>query len=249
MIYADDVITDALMMIDVAAVGETPEAEWTQLGVRHLNGLFGQWQTKGIYNPLQVVGEFTTTAVTDVITIGYDVSDPLNPILGDIPVMFGDILDVQVQQGPVVYRLHKGPISEYFAKSVKNTVSIPNFYAYDYQTPIGKLYFYPKILSGLTVRVVGSKGIQLIKTSQEATVFDDIYYDALVYNLAASLYPYFKSEGGLDKEIIYKAKASVEGLRAKSIAMKMKNMVNPYFSGSSDRSYWQSSLNTVGGTN
>lgn len=246
MVYAADLITDALSMIDVIAVGETPEAYWTQLGVRLLNGLFGQWQTKGIYNPLLVTGEYVTTTNRPILTLGYDLSDTNNPVLGDIPVMFGDIQDVQIQQGTVVYKLHKGPISEYFAKSVKNSVSIPNFWATDYQLPISKLYLYPSPLSGVTVRVIGSKKIELIKDSQEATVFDEIYRDALLYNLAASLYPFFKQEGGIDQEIIYKAKASVEGLRAKSIAMKMKNIHNPYFSGTSDRSYWLSQLNTVG---
>lgn len=246
MVYASDLITDALAMIDVIAVGETPTAYWTQLGVRLLNGLFGQWQTKGIYNPLQTMGEFQTVTNDPIITLGYDLSDINNPILGDIPVMFGDITDVQVQQGPVVYRLAKGPIGEYFAKSIKKSVSIPNFYANDYQTPISKLYFYPAPMVGLTIRVVGSKKIELIKTSQEATVFDEIYRDALLFNLAASLYPFFKTESGMDKEIIYKAKASVEGLRAKSIAMKMKNLRNPYFSPSADQSYWTSTLNTVG---
>lgn len=249
MVYAAEIITDALSMIDVAAVGETPEAEWTRLGVRLLNGLFGQWQTKGIYNPLLAMGEFVTVTNEPIITLGYDLSNPLVPVLGDIPVMFGDITDVQVQQGPVVYRLTKGPIGEYFAKSIKKSVSIPNFYSYDYQLPISKLYFYPAPMVGLTIRVIGSKKIELIKTSKEATVFDEIYRDALLFNLAASLYPFFKTEGGLDKEIIYKAKASVEGLRAKCIAMKMKNLVNPYFSPSADQSYWTSSLNSIGSTN
>lgn len=246
MVYAADLITDALSMIDVVAVGETPNAYWTQLAVRLLNGLFGQWQTKGIYNPLQVIGEFKTVTNTPILTIGYDLTDPLNPILGDIPVMFGDISDVQIQLGPVVYRVTKGPIGEYYAKSIKQSVSIPNFYAVDYQLPITKMYLYPSPQTGLTVRVIGSKKIELIKTSQEATVFDEIYRDALLFNLAASIYPFFKTESGIDKEIIYKAKASVEGLRAKSIAMKMKNLRNPYFSPSADQSYWTSTLNTVG---
>ena len=249
MVYAADLITDALSMIDVIAVGETPNAYWTQLGVRLLNGLFGQWQTKGIYNPILAQGEFVTTTNNPIITLGYDVSDPLTPILGDIPVMFGDITDVQIQLGSVVYRLSKGPIGEYFAKSVRQSISVPNFYALDYQLPITKLYLYPSPQVGLTVRVIGSKKIELIKESQEATVFDEIYRDAILFNLAASLYPFFKTEAGLDKEIIYKAKASVEGLRAKSIAMKMKNLKNPYYSPSNDQSYWLSPLNTIGASN
>lgn len=249
MVYAAELIKDALSMIDVIAVGETPDSYWTQLGVRLLNGLFGQWQTKGIYNPLMVMGEYVTVGNDPIITLGYDISDINNPIMGEIPVMFGDITDVQIQQGEVVYRLSKGPIGEYFAKSIKKSVSIPNFYACDYQLPISKLYLYPAPLNGITVRVIGSKKIDLIKDSQEATVFDEIYRDALLFNLAASLYPFFKTESGIDKEIIYKAKASVEGLRAKCIAMKMKNLRNPYFSPSSDQSYWTSSLNSIGGTN
>lgn len=245
MVYASEVITDALSMIDVIAAGETPEAFWMQLGKRALNGLFGQWQTKGIYNPLQITGEFTTTTPTNLVTIGIDNTDPLNPILGDIPLDFGDIDQVTVSQGTIVYRLTKGTTAEYLAKSVKNSVSIPNFFSYDYQRPIGKLNFYPTLLGGLKVTVIGKKALKLLSTDQEDTVFDDIYYDALLFNLAASLYPHHKSATGIDKEIIYKAKASVEGLRAKSIAMRMQSLQNPFYSPTPSQSYWQSSLNTV----
>lgn len=245
MVYASEVITDALSMIDVIAASETPEAFWMQLGKRALNGLFGQWQTKGIYNPLQVTGEFTTTTPTNLVTVGVDNSDPLNPILGDIPIDFGDISHVQVSQGNIVYRLTKGTYAEYLAHSVKNTTSIPNFYSYDYQRPIGKLNFYPTLLGGLKVTVNGKKAIKLLSTDQEDTAFDDIYYDALLFNLAASLYPHHKSAAGIDKEIIYKAKASVEGLRAKSIAQRMKSVHSPYYSATPTQSYWLSSLNSV----
>lgn len=245
MVYASEVITDALSMIDVIAAGETPEAFWMQLGKRALNGLFGQWQTVGIYNPLQIQGSFTTTTPTNLVTVGVDLSDPLNPILGDIPLEFGDISQVTVSQGNIVYRLTKGTTAEYLAKSVKNSVSIPNFYSYDYQTPIGKLNFYPTLLGGLTVTVIGKKAIKLLATDQEDTAFDDIYYDALLYNLACSLYTHHKSATGIDKEIIYKAKASVQGLRAKSIAMRMKSIHSPYYSATPTQSYWTSSLNTI----
>ena len=68
---------------------------------------------KGYLQPLQVTGEFTTTTPTNVVTVGIDNSDPLNPVLGDIPIDFGDISHVQVSQGNIVYKLTKGTLAEY----------------------------------------------------------------------------------------------------------------------------------------
>lgn len=239
-ISANNVINDALSLIDAISLGEDAEAYWAQLGVRMLNGLLGEWQTKGIYNPQIVFGETTISSSTRYITIGTD-----GTTNGDIPIIFGSIKDVTVDLGNVTYTLQRKSLEEYLELSIKDTKAVPMYYAYDYSYPIGKIYMFPSPLMGLKVRVFGAKALTTIANNQSDLEFSEIYYTALVYNLACKLYPFLKRDNGIDQSIIFMAKSSLEGLRTKSNASKLRGMKSPYTSNNKGSSYWTSSLNSV----
>ena len=241
MIYANTLIKDALYLIDVAAIGEDIEAEWIQIGQRILNGLLGEWSSNGIYNPIQVVSTYTASGVSS-ITMGTS-DDGLT--IGNIPTNFMTIEAVQVDLGQITYTLQPIPLTEYLAQSVKKNQTIPMYYAWDYQSQVSNLYFYPSLLGNLVVRVVGLPTIPAIANVQSNINIDAVYYDAILYTLACKLYPFLKRQGGLDPEIIYQAKAAVKGLRSRNMAMNSPR-VQCAFPGSSmpGSDYWLSSLNT-----
>lgn len=305
-ITANTIIKDALSLIDVVSPGEDPEAYWTKLGVRMLNGLLSEWSLKGIYNPKQEYYEFSPTTSQSYYTLGIDDSVTLSssttyalvPVAdsngtfyksisngitkystvgsgstytltvtqddtgtfykipggytelakGNIPVNFSNILAIQVDMGQVVYNPKQITVSEYMAISVKETTAAPSVWAWDYQQPISKLYFWPKLLTGLKIRVIGQPTIDEIASNTSTIPIDRMYYNALVYNLAASLYPFLKSEKGIDQEIIYKAKSAVTGLRSRVLAMTSKQVVCPFGGSSETHEFWSSPLNTVTGT-
>ena len=305
-IYANNIIRDALSLIDVVAPGEDPEEYWTQLSVRLLNGLLSEWSLKGIYNPNNIVAELYPTSTQPYFTLGiddsitfsssatYSISEVLDTngiyykslnsnivkystvgsgstyslivtedtngtfrqiaggytqvAVGDIPYNFANITDVQVDLGTVVYNPKRVSVSEYMSISIKQTQSVPQVYAWDYQQPISKIYFWPKLLTNLKIRVIGQPSIEQVSSNLSNIPIDRMYYNAILYNLAASLYPFLKSDKGIDQEIIYKAKSAVMALRSRVIAMTSKRVKCPFGGDSAPATdYWISNLNTCGG--
>lgn len=252
MVYVNDIIKDSLALIDAIQFGEEPEAEFSDLAVRTLNGMLGEWASRGIYNPTQVIAQISSTSATakNYITMGtgniISSGTIVSATVGDIPFNFATIKDVQIDLGTTTYNLKQITMTEYMSMSVKQTQTIPQFYAWDFQSPISKIYFYPSLQSGLTIRVIGSPKFDNIPSSQQYMGIDDMYYSALVFNLACSLYSFLKRDIGIDKELIYKAKSAIEGLRSRTMAMNAKSLRCPY-SGTthSDNDYWTSTFNTV----
>lgn len=303
-IYANQVIQDALALIDVVTPGETADPWWSELGTRLLNGMLGEWSAKGYYNPNQDLYEITLSEAKPYITFGID--DSLKTLsntkysivetvdvngtyyksingditkystvgtgttyslvvtadtngtfyqinggysekmVGDVPVNFSTLDAVQLDLGPVVYSPRRVTLAEYQSISVKQTQSPPSVYAWDYQTPVSKLYFFPRALPGMKLRVVGQPTIASVTNSQSIVPINDMYYTALLYNLACKLYPFLKRDNGIDQEIVYMAKTSVSALRSRTMVMKSRHVACPYKGQETLASdIWNSPLNTI----
>lgn len=307
-IKANNIIQDALALIDVVAPGEDADKYWSELATRMLNGMLGEWSQKGYYNPTQAFSTLQATTTKDYFTLGIDDSlrtlsedtysivetlDPagtyykyLNTVdgktytkysnvgsgstyslvltldsagtfyainggyaekqVGDIPVNYAVLQSVNVDLGTVVYTPTRVSLAEYQSMSVKQTQSAPLFYAWDFQQPVSKLYFWPKLLPNMKLRVVGQPTIQSITNTQSTLDIDEIYYSALVFNLATKLYPFLKRDNGIDQELVYNAKASVTALRSKVRVLTSKRQTVPYGGGAYPaQDYFTSVLNTV----
>lgn len=232
------VVEDVLALVGIAEDGGGgPPPEWQARCVRILNQLIGEWTLRFGFNPKQ-----TTIAVTpsepDRIIVG---SDTLANPAPDIPFEMADIVSVTIENGPVVYQTSRMNLAEYEAISVKTITSIPRVWAWDYQTPNSNIWLYPRPFSSLVVRVTGTQKINLA-SSQSTLDLPDEYYKALVYNAAAMLYPYFPRDAGIDQEIIYQARASLEGIRARNRRMRMGKAVSAYTSNQPMQSLWTSPL-------
>lgn len=304
-IYANQVIQDALSLIDVVAPGEAADPWWSELATRLLNGLLGEWSAKGFYNPGQTSVEVTLTETLPYVTFGTDNSirtlsntkytivetEDLNglyyksingtvtkystvgtgtkyslvvtedtagtfyqinggyseKLVGNIPVNFSTVDAVQLDLGPVVYSPRKITLAEYMSISVKQIQAPPSVFAWDYQTPVSKLYFYPRPMGTMKIRIVGQPTIESISNSQSTVPIDDVYYTAILYNLATKLYPFLKRDTGIDQEMIYLAKTSVSALRSRTLAMKSRHVKSPYKGMEIPASdLWSSPLNDIG---
>ena len=170
-------------------------------------------------------------------------------VVGDIPVLFSSVLAVQLDLGTVVYNPRQVSLAEYMAISVKQSQSTPAVYAYDMQMPIAKLYFWPKALTNLKLRIVGQPSISAIANNQATLDVDQSLYTAILYNLAAKLYPFLKRDNGVDQEIIYQAKTAMSAIRSRAVAMTSKHQVVPFGGASAPaQDYWTSALNTCTGS-
>jgi hypothetical protein len=302
MIQANQVIQDALAMIDVVSPGEDADPWFAQIACRILNGMLGEWSSTGLYNPKQIAAEFYPTTVKDYFELGIDdmrvlsntrlsvvaTEDPVGTYyrsvdgtvvaykttgigttyslvvnadtegmyyqinggysqrrVGDIPVNFAQIFAVQADLGPVVYSPKRITLSEYMSISVKQTTAPASYWAWDYQAPISKLYFFPRLLSGMRLRIVGQPEISLLDSSQSTLDLDMSWYEAVLYNLACRCYPLLKRELGIDKELVYMARKSLTGMRSSIAARTAGRVAVPYGSGKQPDGIWTSPLNTV----
>lgn len=199
------------------------------------------YNTTGAGTTYSLVVNADTAGTFYVVNGGYS-----QKAIGDIPVVFSSIYSVQLDLGTVVYTPTRITLEEYMGISVKQTQSTPAVYAYDYQLPMGKLYFWPKALPNLTLRIVGQASIDAITNNQSTIPLDDSMYTALLWNLAAKLYPFLKREGGIDQEIIWQAKTAMSAIRSRNLAMRSKHVRVPFAGTSTPAAdYWVSPLNTV----
>jgi hypothetical protein len=136
-------------------------------------------------------------------------SETTHPDIYEAPM---DILSVSTEIGNQTYPCRKCSYNDYQMMSQKEVVSsIPMWYAWDAQFPISNIYIWPTIPAGYTIRLVMSRGfVDVVPQSNLDT--PDFYYKALVYNLATQLYTNYPV-GGLDDEIIYHARASLEMIK------------------------------------
>lgn len=307
-IKANNIIQDALALIDVVAPGEDADKWWSELAVRMLNGLLGEWSQKGFYNPGQSFSSMSPTTTKDFFTLGiddslrtlsnetYDIVATLDVAgtyyrsvstidgkqytkylhtgagstyslvvtqdtagtfyrindgygekqVGDIPVNYGTLQAVQVDLGTIVYNPTRVSLAEYQSMSVKQTQSAPVYYAWDFQQPVSKLYFWPKLLPNMKLRVVGQPTIEAVTNTQSTIDIDETYYTAILFNLACKLYPFLKRDTGIDQELVYNARASVTALRSKVRVLTSKRQTVPYGGGAYPApEYFNSVLNTV----
>jgi hypothetical protein len=232
------VVEDVLALVGIAEDGGGgPPPEWQARTVRILNQLLGEWTLKFGINPKQ-----TTIAVTpsepDRIIVG---SNLLSSPAPDIGIELADIASLTIENGPVVYQTSRISLAEYEALSIKTVTSIPRVWAWDYQSPNSNIWLYPRPFASLVVRVTGTQKISAA-SSQNTIDLPDEYYKALVYNAAAMLYPYFPRDAGIDQEIIYQARASLEGIRARNRRMRMGRAQSAYTTTSPAQSIWLSPL-------
>lgn len=208
------------------------------------DGLVTKYSTTGTGTRYSLVVNQDTNGTYYAISGGYS-----QKITGNIPVNIANIQSIQVDLGSIVYQPRQVTLEEYLSISVKDTTAPPTVYAWDFQQPISKLYFWPKPLTNMNIRVVGSASIASIANTQSNIEIDQMYYTALLYNLATKIYPFLKRDAGMDPQMIYLAKTSVSGLRSRTQAMRSRHVTVPYGGNSGASDYWRSALNSVTGSN
>ena len=141
-----------------------------------------------------------------------------------------DVEAVSFEMGGIVYPCSKVSYRQYEQMSLKkNTAAIPSWFAWDYQYPVGKLYVWPMWQGGMTARVTVTRMLLEAK-SQGQVDLPSFYRKALTYNTATMLYTFYPT-GGLDSEVIYHAKSSLEGIKRRNRKMHNPKAVSGYSPG------------------
>ena len=176
-----DLVTDALLDVGAATLGQAPAADEMELGVRHLSRLMKQWQTEGY--PLFVKTTQSVTPVAD--TLSYTMS-PVRPIR----VLNANFKDTSGIETPM-FEMSR---DEYDALPDKDSNGVPTNFHYDRQRESALLYIWPvpSSVTTETIEVTYEREIEDLTTDDTIDCPGE-WYNAMVLGLAYRLcYPFQK---------------------------------------------------------
>jgi len=169
-------------------------------------------------------------------------SEGTHPDIYESPM---DIQSVSFELGNLTYPCRRVSYNDYQKFSMKQTLeAIPLYYAWDAQYPQSNIFVWPQISSNMTARVVLSRAFVEAEPQSDIDL-PSHYYKAMVYNLATQIYTNFPT-GGLDSEIIYHARASLEGLKTRQRRARTPRAVSGYRSRTSPGSMFTSPGSPLG---
>jgi hypothetical protein len=240
MIKANEVITNAMYLIGIKAVGESLDAGEADIGAEFLGNMLEEWAIKDNINPkistLSLVSDGKGT-----YTVG--ANDPLN----DFPVDIMEIVSVRALQGGVVYDLAEITYDEYMAISMKNINGVPTYYSFDYQEPVGNINIYSRPVPGMTLMLIYRPRLTQVINNQTNIMLDRMWKQCLTYNLATRLAPMYPDVAkNLDSTIVYHAKTSYANMRARILKMNTPIARTGYNTSSNGNSWYTSTLNNIG---
>lgn len=248
-IDAARLINDALLLTGFAAFGDAPDAESALLSSRVLNDMLQEWSANGHINPKVITTMLNMPSHTaDVLGATNYITTGTDSPTYDIPEEIMELLTVKVQLNNIVYNLNQISYEEYSALSLKNIPAIPQYYAYDYQFGSGKIFLHLAGLSGYQVFVEYKPRLGTLTSNQGTIALDPLYREALLYNLATRLSPFFAPAGGLDQTIIYHAQHSLKVIKERNRRFSSKKVRPAFYSQGKASSYWTSPLNNISGS-
>lgn len=123
-----------------------------------------------------------------------------------------DVEQLSFELASVVFPCTRISLAQYQQLSLKQQIqSIPQFWAWDQQYPISRIYVWPQAQPAMTARITLTRQI-LEPVNQGQVDLPEYFRKALTYNTASMLYTFYPT-GGLDPEVVFHAKSSLEGIR------------------------------------
>ncbi len=181
----------ALKKIGVLAAGQAPQAEDISDAFAELNLMLAEWNAQRwlVYHLVtQSIG--STGAESYTIGPGADIPVPLRP---------NTIESAFFRQNNITPLSPDYPLQivqareDYNRLRLKNLTAFPQYLFYDSAWPVGVLYPWPLMMSGLYTLFVSYKDtLASIQATDQTINLPPQYYAALLYNLAARLRPSYQ---------------------------------------------------------
>lgn len=237
-----EILIDAASNVGVTEYTGQVSGQQAQMMTRLLNSILLDYSINEYMNYRKVTISVPATAMAKgYLTVGS--ADPAN----DIPYDLAQITSVTINQpGQLTYpTLSEISYDDYLAIPIKYVQSIPEVWAFDYQDPLGKMFFNPLPLNYLTITVIARPLIARATSPTDTLTIPSWYQSALIYDLASRLSVVFPSVAGFNTSIGILAKGAREDVR-RMISRSVHNKVNTGLNvGSNGSSYWQSPLNNA----
>jgi hypothetical protein len=177
-----DIITDALLDIEVGSMGQDPAGIITAHAVRHLNRIMKAWQLD------DAAPSFLKASQT--LTLTTAASYTLNP---ERPVR---ILSARLKRSGIEIPMIRLSRDEYDQLPVKTTTGIPTQYYYDRQKEDALLYVWPvlSVAAGETVEITYEREFEDVAIGDNIDLPGE-WWDVAVLQLASRLVHAYGSEG------------------------------------------------------
>lgn len=190
MATAGDIINDALQAAGIIGVGQTPLAENTQLALRQLNRMIGQWNRKR-----WLVYHLVDTAFTATGAVSYTVGTA-----GNFNIARPDRIEYAYFRGlntavpnQVDYPMQILEAREDYSRiSLKRLNSFAYYVFYDSAYPTGNLYPWPLLSSQYEIHILTKAVLSTLATLATTVLLPPEYEEAIQWNLAMRLRPLFQ---------------------------------------------------------
>lgn len=221
----------ALRELGIVSLGDSIEAAVTQEALLVLNTIIAEYGiTTKSYQPY----DFTYTADSNKQNIKLGTSLVEGP--GDIPQRPSDIMSVMLIMGtPEIapnVPLDIKPFHEYRELPLTNIYAVPTTCYIDMGMPYRRIWFYPGLSNGYSIRVVGSSYIEQYESLDEEYRQPPEYFSLLYLSLAARLAPKYGQD--VPQAVLAQLNSISKHIDARSFANALNgSMRNPLVSSGS----------------
>jgi hypothetical protein len=176
-----DIVTDALLDIEVGAIGRAAKAELADHAVRHLNRVMKSWQVR------DDAPSFLKASMT--VTLTTDESYTLNPVR---PVR---ILSARLKRNGIETPMFRMARDEYDELPQKMSKGLPTQFYYDRQREAALFYVWPVLAAanGETVEITYEREFEDVGINDTIDLPGE-WWDAAVLQLASRLVHAYGSE-------------------------------------------------------
>jgi len=169
-----DLVTDALLYIEAATLGQSPEAAEMALGIRTLNRMMKAWQMRG-YS--RFFNTSTSLALTTAASYTMTIVRPIN------------IRSARLKINDIETPMFEMTQNEYDELPNKASTGLPTQFLYDRQREAALLYVWPLLASasGETIEMTIEREYEDVTSSTEIIDIPVEGYEAVVFNLGSRL--------------------------------------------------------------
>lgn len=228
MATANDIINDALQAAGVIGVGQIPLAENSQLALRQLNRMVGQWNRKR-----WLVYQLVDTAFTGTGAVSYTVGTAGNfAIARPDRIEAAYVRQVNISApNQVDYPMQILESREDYSRiALKQLSGGPSYYVfYDPAYPTGALYPWPLVSSSYEIHILTKAVLSTLAALATTVSLPPEYEEALQWNLALRLRPLFQLPP--DETVTAMAAASLATIRGANAQIARLTMPSSLRSG------------------
>lgn len=227
-----DVIFAALRAAGVAYFNDSIPAAQTREALLLLNAIRAEYSINNRAT-LKYDKTYTATENKQFITLGTDYTDPLIPILGDIPLRPSSIDQIvlmnTISNGNNNFKLTIKSYEEYRTKIVQNVFAVPDTAYLDTEYPIQNVYFYPGLSEGWSVRIQGKRYFTDYENIGDPYIDPPEYFQMLYLELASRLLSLYGQD--IPQGLIIQLNGVSKHIKARGLLAGMKRTTNDFSGG------------------